>query len=74
MSENEVHEFWCLIDDEVTPFSVHASLSWKVNELTKTIRQERPRLQTIDIIDIVLWKVRLSYSSASTFVLTYAHS
>ena len=61
MSEDQVNEFWCLIDDEKIPFSVLASLSWKVNELTKTIQQGRPRLQTIDITDIVLWKVRLSY-------------
>jgi hypothetical protein len=74
MSEDQVNEFWCLIDDEKIPFSVPASLSWTVNELTKTIRQERLRLQGIDIIDIVLWKVRLSYSLASTFVLTCAHS
>lgn len=64
MSEDEVHEFWCLIDDEETPFSVPASLSWKVNGLTKAIRQERQRLHTIDITDLVLWKVRLFYSPA----------
>ena len=74
MSENEVNEFWCLIDDEETPFSVNVSRRWDVEELTKTIRQARPRLQTIDIIDIVLWKVRLSYSLASTFVPTCVHS
>jgi hypothetical protein len=64
MSEDEVCRVWCLIDDEKTAFSVNAGLDWDVEELTKTIRHERPRLKTIDIINLVLWKVRLSCSLA----------
>jgi hypothetical protein len=74
MSENEVRRFWCLVDDEQTAFSVNAGLTWDVEELTKAIWQHRHRLQAIDIIDLVLWKVMLSYSSALTFLLTCAHS
>jgi hypothetical protein len=61
MSEDNACRVWCLIDDEKRAFSVNAGLEWDVEELTKTIRQERPRLQAIDIVDIALWKVRLSY-------------
>ena len=64
MSEDEVRCVWCLIDDEKTAFSVYASLKWDVEELTKAILQQRPRLQTFDIVDLVLWKVRLSYPPA----------
>jgi hypothetical protein len=74
MSENQVRRFWCLVDDEQTAFYVNASLTWDVEELTKAIRQVRPHLQTIDTIDLVLWKVMLSYSPALMFLLTYLRS
>ena len=54
MSEDEVCRVWCLIDGEQTAFSVKASLRWDVEELKKAIQQERNRLKTIDIIDLVL--------------------
>ena len=64
MSEDEVRRVWCLVDDEQKAFSVNANLKWDVEELTEAIRQTRPRLGKIDIVDIALWKVRQSYSPA----------
>jgi len=64
MSEDEVCRVWCLIDGEQTAFSVNASLEWDVEELMDAIQHRRTCLKTIDITDLVLWKVRLSYSSA----------
>ena len=55
MSEQELCRFWCMIHDEQVPFSVLASRRWDMEELTKAIWQERHRLQTIDIIDLVAW-------------------
>ena len=62
ISAREVSHFWCLIDNEQHAFAVRASLEWNVYELMKAIKQERAPLESIDIEDIVLWKVRLSYS------------
>jgi hypothetical protein len=61
MSEDEVRRVWCLIDDEKKAFSVPAGLEWDVEDLTKAIRQERRRLKAIEIIDLVLWKVKVFY-------------
>ena len=74
MSEDEVCCVWCLIDNEKTAFFVHADLRWNVEELRYAIQQRRPRLQDIDITDIVLWKVRLFYLVGINVVLTCAHS
>jgi len=74
MSGDELCRIWCLIDDEQKAFSVHAGLEWDVEQLTMAIREARFRLQTIEIIDLVLWKVMLSYSPALKFLLTCAHS
>jgi hypothetical protein len=52
---------------------VNGCLEWDVEELTDAIQRRRTRLKTIDIIDLVLWKVRLSYSDVNV-VLTCAHS
>jgi len=74
MSEQDVCRFWCMIHDERRPFSVIVGRRWNVEELTKAIQQERHRLQSIDIIDLFLWKVRLFCSPALTFLLTCRHS
>ena len=74
MSEDEAYHFWCMIDDEQTAFSVNASPRWNVEELTKAIRQERPRLQTVDIVDLVLWKVRLIYILTGVNVCAHLRS
>jgi len=73
MSEDEVCRVWCLVDDEQRAFSVNASLEWDVEELTDAIQRRRTRLKALDIIDLVLWKVRLSYPGVN-IVLTCAHS
>jgi len=72
MSEDEVCRVWCLIDSEQTAFSINANLGWDVEELKDAIQRRRTRLKTIDIIDLVLWKVRLSYSGVNV-VLTRTH-
>jgi len=60
MSEDEVHRFWCILDDEKDPFFIDGSLSWNVETLKDAIQHRRPRLQGIEIVDLVLWKVSLS--------------
>ena len=73
MPENELCQYWCLLDSndsEETPIFVDASLKWNVYQLTEAIQKKRRVLRDLDASDIVLWKVRISYSPALTFVLT----
>jgi len=74
MSKDAVRRVWCLIDGEQTAFSINASLEWDVEELKDAIQRRRTRLKTIDIIDLVLWKVILSYSGVNVVLTCGAHS
>ena len=58
MPESQVCRLWCLIDDEKKAFYVDASPRWNVQELADVIQQRRLHLRNIDILDLVLWKVR----------------
>jgi hypothetical protein len=61
MSEDGVCEVWSLINCQQEPFSVLVSLEWNVEKLRKAIQGAKKDLLRLDISDIVLLKVRLSY-------------
>jgi len=61
MSEDDVCEVWSLINCQQEPFSVLGSLEWNVEKLRKAIQGAKQDLLRLDISDIVLLKVRLSY-------------
>ena len=64
MFEDEVCHFWCMIDDEQKVFFVDASFTWNMEVLRNVIQQWRPCLQSIEITDLGLWKVRVFCSLA----------
>jgi hypothetical protein len=67
MSEDELRQLWCLLDSndpKDKPFSVDAKLSWNMYQLTEAIQGKKGVLRDLDTSDIVLWKVRISYSPA----------
>ena len=67
MSEDELRRLWCLLhsnDPKETPFSVDAKLSWNMDQLKQAIQAKKVVLRDLDYSDIVLWKVRISYSPA----------
>ena len=61
MSQDNLCNFWCLVDGEKEAFSAEAGLEWDVDQLTKAIRHEKGDLRKVDASKIVLLKVRLSY-------------
>jgi hypothetical protein len=61
MSEDDLSEVWCLINCQQEPCSVPISLEWNVDKLRKAIQRAKHDLLRLDISDIVLLKVRLSY-------------
>ncbi len=61
MPEDELRQFWCLLDSNDPPFLVDASLKWNMDQLTQAIQKRKHALHDLDTSDIVLWKVRMSY-------------
>jgi hypothetical protein len=55
------YELLCLIERDITPFTVVAPSTTYIGVLKQVIKKEKgDRLQSVDAPDLKLWKVRIS--------------
>jgi len=57
---DEMHEIWCLVEGANIPFPVVTSSDIFISELKEMIGDKNRFPQTVDAMDLILWKVRYS--------------
>ena len=67
MQTTELCELWCLFEGEANPFSVIANVGGDIYDLKKLIKGEKVDLRSVNISDLVLWKVRMFQWLTYTF-------
>jgi hypothetical protein len=68
MADDEVRVFWCLIQDESTPFEVIAPVNININQMKKLIKEEGINVTKRDSIlakHMTLWKVSIQKPALS---------
>jgi hypothetical protein len=59
MSESKIVSIWCLVDNELKPFSILANVDDNIDELVRAIWFEKPALRESGTSNLVLWKASL---------------
>ncbi len=59
MQTTNLCELWCLLKGEAIPFKVIANVRKDMYDLTELIQGEKLALRSVDVSDIVLWKVSM---------------